>query len=194
MANVSRTGFYPLRTLQGNPWNGQAVQFDVDASNDTAIFIGDVVIMEADGNCAEAAAGSVNIIGVCVGIGTSGNVDHGTAGYWNAANLEARHLAATTAGVIQVCTDPFMLYIAEEDNDTSDLALTDRGSAVDIIAGSGSTTTGISGHVLDSSSASATDGQFKIIELWDDPNNAVGTDAKWVVMPNEHLFKQVVAI
>ena len=59
-----------------------------------------------------------------------------------------------------------------------------------MVAGSGSTTTANSGHLLDSSGVIAADAspgtaQLLVVKLSDRLDNAVGNDAKWFVRINE---------
>lgn len=50
MANVSRVnGFTPVQHLDGSPYNGQFRTYSVPASDGTALGVGDVVKLAADG-------------------------------------------------------------------------------------------------------------------------------------------------
>ena len=67
MANVDRpSGFRPVGSFSGGSWNGAVRTYPVDASNATAIFPGDAITLEADGNVTPAAAGGV-ILGAVAG-------------------------------------------------------------------------------------------------------------------------------
>ena len=66
------------------------------------------------------------------------------------------------------------------------MAATDVGNNADIVVGSGSTTTGTSGMELDSSTKNTTSAQLRIVELIQTADNAIGTNAKWLVKINEH--------
>jgi hypothetical protein len=57
----------------------------------------------------------------------------------------------------------------------------------DHVAGSGSATTGLSGH---EANTAATDAQLRIIGKIDSPDNAWGEHVDLEVVFNEHLFKQ----
>ena len=68
MANADRPrGFTPVGTIDGSPYNSAIRTYPVDVANATAIFPGDAVTLEADGNVAAAGSTSV-ILGVCVGV------------------------------------------------------------------------------------------------------------------------------
>jgi len=182
MANEDKaSGARPVGTLNGANWNDSVRHYSVDSSNGTAIFPGDFVMLEADGNAAPAtAAGGGTWIGVMVG--KVADFD----------NLDQKHLAASTAGTILVTTDPNTIYEVQEDSTGSSLALTDRGNTLDVAAGAGDTDTGRSAHELDSSDI-GTGANLKVVDLVDRPDNEVGTNAKWLVVINEHLYKAAVA-
>lgn len=189
MANVDRpSGATPVGTISGSPWNAAVRPYSVDSSNATAIFVGDFVTLEADGNCTPAAAGGV-ILGVCVGIKKIAEDEFGVSGYHTAPNLDIRYLPASTAGTILVSVGNDILYEVQEDSVGSNLALTDVGANIDLIAGAGSTTTGNSAHELDSSTVTAAgSAQLRIIGKVNRPDNAVGTNCRWIVRVHEsHL-------
>lgn len=175
MANVDAPrGLIPVAS-QGAAISFAVEEMTVDASNATAIFRGDLVKLEDDGNAAPAAAGN-SAYGVCVGVVVNPAV---------AATIHPGYLPATTAGTILVIPAAAdILYEIQEDSDGGSLALTAVGSNVDIVAGAGSTVTGLSAHEIDSSSS--TDGapgsaQLRIVGLVQKVDNEVGTNARWLV-------------
>jgi len=185
MANEDKPhGFRPIRMTNGLPYCGQGESYSVDASNGTAIFVGDVIMAEADGNVAPATAGSAQVIGVCVGV----KVDRSTG-----ATEHPGYLPASTAGTIQVEGGPDVVFEAQEDSVSSDLALIDVFSGVDHVAGAGSTTTGVSAHEIDSDSTT-TSGTFRVLRLYSAPDNEVGTNARWEVVLTEHTFNAATAV
>ena len=181
MANTDRPrGAIPIRRLDGGACL-PANPYSVDASNATAIFIGDFVKLEADGNVAPAAAGD-RILGVCMGV---------LGGY---DNLGTRHLAATTAGDILVNDDPDTISELQEDDGGTALTAAARGALTDIVAGAGSATTGISAHELNQDAVEVTSGQLRLLRLVNRENNAYGDNADWEVMVNEHEFTQTAGV
>lgn len=180
MANSdSPRGLIPVGTLSGAPLSFALVEMAVDSSNATAIFRGDLVKLEDDGNAAPAAAGD-SAYGVCMGVVVDPAV---------AATIHPGYLPATTAGTILVAVGPDVLFEIQEDSDGGSLALTAVGSNVDIIAGAGSTTTGVSAHEIDSSTstdAAPGSAQLRIVGLVQREDNEVGTNAKWLVRLNEN--------
>lgn len=159
-------------------------RFDVDASNGTAVFRGDMLNAEADGRCAPAAAGSTSMLGAAAG-GTT--VDYG------AKSL----LAASTAGTILGHWDPDQKYICQaQTGDTS--AVTALFANVDHVAGTGSTTTGLSGHELNLGVQTTTaSGGFKLIDyLNQEDNDITAANSKWICVLNtgEALLRLVTGL
>jgi hypothetical protein len=185
MANTNRAnGLVPVSTISGAGFGGHLRKFAVDSSNGTAIFRGDLVMIEDDGNVAPATAGSTAIIGVCMGPVVSRAV---------AATEHPGYLPASTAGNILVLVGRDVLYEIQEDSVGGAMVATNVGSVGDHVAGAGSTTTGRSGHVLDSSDviakdASAAAAGLYVFGLIDRPDNEVGNYARWLVKLNEIAF------
>jgi hypothetical protein len=187
MANSNiATGLTPRRYRNGAPFVGPLRKYYVPASDSTALFIGDPVIIAGTGDdrgvpavTRATAASAGRITGVVVGIANDPAVP--------ASNdmLEAGYRAASTEGYVLVCDDPDVLYEIQEDSDTSTLAKTSIGLNADLIAAAGSTYTRRSGFMLDSSTAATTATlQLRIIELAQRPDNEIGTNAKWLVAIN----------
>lgn len=183
MANADRpSGARPVGTLDGSPYNAAVRSYSVDSSNATAIFRGDFITLEDDGNVAPAAAGGL-ILGVCVGI----KPDRATA-----ATEHPGYLPASTAGTIFVEVGRDVVYEIQDDGVGGTPVATLVGSNADIVAGSGSTTTGISAHELDLSDliakdASAASAQLRVIDyVRREDNDVTAINAKWLVIINEH--------
>jgi len=181
MANVDRPGgARPIKRLDGGACL-PANPYTVDASNSTAIFPGDFVTIEADGNVIPAAAGG-RILGVCVDV--DGDYD----------NLTRRYLPATTAGTILVQDDPDCVFLVQEDDGGTALTSEARGGLTDIVAGAGNTTTSISAHELNQDGIGTTSAQLRLLRLHATPNNAYGDNADWEVVVAEHEFRQTTGI
>ena len=93
-------------------------------------------------------------------------------------------LASTTATeiVAYVYDDPDILFRIQGDGS---IAAADVGETADLVAGTGSTTTGRSAYELDSSDIGTGVG-VKIYKLVNRPNNAYGANAEVEVLINEH--------
>ena len=138
-------------------------EYHVDSSNTPGIFIGDLVMIESDGNIAAATADiGLACIGVAVGVK---NV--------NRSAISAGFLAASTEGYIDVVDDPYVVFRVQEDGVGTSLieAQTAIGNTANHVAGTGSTTTGMSGHTINSDDV-GTGAQLKIVGLYENPNNA----------------------
>lgn len=184
MANVDNPyGFWPTRHISGAPYNGQANRYALLAADGTATFVGDLVKIEGtatdDGvpSVEQATAGATNIAGPVIGF----EVDP--------TNLQLLYRLATTLRYALVCDDPWMLCRAQEDSDGGALTITEVGENADIIVAAGNTTTGISAMEIDSSTHTANTANVRIIRLYPVSNNAVGTNAQWEVLINEHCYK-----
>ena len=199
MANVSRpSGLKPVQHLDGSVWNGKVQMFYAPASGN-AIFIGDPVKsggtagaagtvvygvdVEGVSTVAVAAAGDT-LLGVCVGVSPL------------QTDLSKKYRVASTAQLVYVVTDPNVIFEIEEDSVGNNIAVTQVGNNFDMATYiAGSTTTGVSGVLLDSSDSTGTaTAQFRLLGLAKRSDNALGTSAKWLVLINEHEFKSATGV
>ncbi len=174
MANLDAPkGARPINR-DGSAFNGSLRKVEVDASNATAIFVGDFVVQEADGNYTPATAGTTNVIaGVCVGVVVDKAVP---------STEYPGYMPATTAGHILIVDADACYFAIQEDGTGSDAA---RGSTANFLGTAGSTTTGNSAHELDTSEVGqdAAD-QLKLIEKVSTPDNDYGLNCDWIVKIN----------
>ena len=184
MANSDRPrGATPVRYLGGAPYNGAGNLYAVDAANATAIFPGDFIVREADGNVAPyTGTGGGVLLGVCMGAG----VDKQT--FSNLDDLSQRYLAASTAGFVLVADDPSIVFEIQEDDAGTALTSAAGGANCDVLATAGSTTTGQSAHEIDRSTVAATIAQLRLLRLVDREDNEYGDSATWEVLINEHAY------
>jgi hypothetical protein len=182
MPNVDApNGLRPVKHLDGSPFSGTANRYFVPATDSTAIFVGDAVVSagsaDADGipTVAQASAGG-NLLGVVVGIEPE-------------TDESLNYRAASTARYVFVADSPDVVFEIQEDSDGGAIAATAVGNNADLVVGSGSTATGTSGMELDSSGVGTAAAQLRILELAQRPDNEIGTNAKWLVMLNEHERK-----
>jgi hypothetical protein len=189
MANTDAPfGLRPVKHLDGSPYNGAVNRYYVPSSDNTAIYLGDAVVLggTADANgvptAAAYASGGGNIIGVCVG------VEPETA-------ESTIYRVASTARYIYVADAPDLICEIQEDSVGGALAVTQVGNNFDIAVAAGSASTGMSAMELDSSDASGTaTAQLRVIGLSQRPDNEVGVNAKWLVAINEHSFKSTTGV
>ena len=174
--------------LYGAPFNGGVKRYKHDSGDATAIFRGDFVKLagsaDSDGlpTVIQAAAGDTQLLGVVVGFEA------------NYADLSLLNCAASTNRVLLVADDPNTIFSIQEDSVGNNLAAADIGENADIVVGTGSTVTGLSGMELDSSDHKTGTAQLRILRLDPVPGNDVGTNAKYLVVINEHVFKTTTGV
>ncbi len=105
----------------------------------------------------------------------------------NPDNLAMTYRAASTAMYCLVVDDPQVIFEVQEDSAGAALAVTAVGQGVDLVVGTGNTSTGKSAMELDSSSAT-TSGQCKLMRLVNREDNELGDNAKWEVLIAEHQY------
>jgi hypothetical protein len=178
MANINQPrGLEPVMSPYGSIKKTQYRVYNSCASN---LFVGDPVAREAGGTVTIATAGANNkVLGAITDI-------------FDSTGKPVTYYPAT-ADNYKVCVadDPGQEFIMQEDGATSDLALTDEGLNVNLVAGSGSTTTGLSGWQLDSNSNGVSASiQMRLVRQVQDPINAVGDYCRWIVKINNHQALQ----
>lgn len=167
-------GLRPVRYKSGAPYNGAANTYYVPASDSTALFVGDPVLIagSADANgvpsVARAAAGA-RITGIVVGF-TANPADTGDGA------IETGYRPASTEAYVLVADDPTLLFEAQEDAVGGALAVADVGLNVDLVAAAGSTVTKKSGYLLDSSTKVTTAAQVRVVGFSQRIGNVIGTN------------------
>lgn len=162
-------GFRPVRYTNGAPWNGATVRHSV-LSGIGNIFIGDCVdiagtasVSPVDGailaDLALATAGA-RIYGVVVGILPTVSTSQSLNNTYGPTGIYREVLVAVA--------DPNLVFQTTCDEAIATSAIF---NAYDIVATAGSTTTGISGHVLDATGASTTGLGWLWIGVKNDPDN-----------------------
>jgi hypothetical protein len=95
-------------------------------------------------------------------------------------------LPALTAAYVYVSDDPFTLYAVQENGAMVSGA---SGRNADLVAGAGSIITGQSGWQLNSATLATTSTlQLRIVQLLQQTQNAIGTNADWLVKLNTAQF------
>ena len=177
----SAFGLKPVRYASGAPYNGACNRYFVPASDGTALFDGDPVIINGTGDANGvpgaiiATAGATNrITGVVVGFEPL-----------TTPTTPLGYRAASTACYILVADDPNLLFEIQEDAVGGALAVTDIGLNADLVAGTGSTYTKRSGWQLDTSTkATGATLQLRIDSFQQRVDNEVGANAKILVRIN----------
>ena len=183
MANVDKAfGMRPLGNLSAS---GSQKQFGYEIADNQAgaIYQGDLVTVY-DGYLVQFDPSSHT---AAVGVFNGCNYIDPTTGKPTWKNYYPGGVNITQGKIIaDVMDDPNQLFIIQNDGTS---AAANYGKNADVVMGTGSTTTGVSAMVLDTSSIANTAAlNVKIVGLWDVPNNAVGANAVVVVKINEHLY------
>ena len=159
--------------------------YKMSAAYAQALYIGDPMALDASGNAIIASAGTGNVIqGVALGFFTSDFVPLATA-----------YHPSATAGTnyVLLADDPRQLFVIQEDSIGGSKALIDYAGNLNIIDNDGgSTISGLAGWEINSSDvAGATAGdQVRLIGKLRSPDNAIGTNCKWIVRINNHQANQ----
>lgn len=180
MANADTPmGFQPYRHRGGGVIRSSG-DYKIQSGFATALFTGDAVVLTS-GYLARAADSSGTIIGIFEGCrfrDTDGAIKWQPNWVASATTLGSEDVQAF------VYTDPMISYRCQSDTGTAYVDATHKGGVFDIeLDHNGSAITGLSGMEIDLSDTGT--GQFLVIGLIDEPENAVGVNAKLEVLIKE---------
>ena len=195
MANIDAPfGLRPTRHRSGAPYNGATNAYYV-ANDVAALYIGDPVVKTGESNTAGVAAAGAGSFPA----GTLPEVTKATAGDGNAitgvivgfaadpANLDKAYNPANNERVAFVCDDPDVIFEIQADGA---IAAAQVGlNAVLIYTNGGSTSTGLSGAELDTSSdvpAADASNQLTIQRIVNREDVETGANARVEVKINNH--------
>lgn len=193
MANANAPfGLRPVRTV-GGAHTGALSVFTTPAADGTAIYVGDAVTKTSNGT-----GQTVNGIMYpdCVIAATTDIIDGVVVAVLADTDASLPYRAASTLRRLLVCTDPSMLYEVQEGNSGTPFTLNDVGLNVSLSVVAGSTTTGLSGTILDNTTEATTNTLVcKIVEPINRPNLAIGLANRWLVRINRHrLVDQLIGV
>jgi hypothetical protein len=175
--------------MNGEPWSGQGRLIFIPAAQNN-IFLGDPLVPIAGSDAFGVPAYGIATAGASAFIagGFLGN-SNGPAG--SGFTLLQNSPVYSVGGVDRygfICDDPNILFEVQEDSVGGAIAASVASfSNGNLIAGAGSTITGFSGWMLDSSTVTNTANatyQVKLVGLQRGPDNALGNYAKWQVRLN----------
>ncbi|MCR4308166.1 MAG: hypothetical protein NUV80_06425 [Candidatus Berkelbacteria bacterium] len=179
MANVSRiNGFRPVAYLSGAPYNGKVTKYQIDATDATALGVGDMVKFDGTADTLgipgiTRATLSAPCLGAIVGF-VIDPTDLNTPQY----------RAALTLRYALVADDPAIVFECQA-NATCTAALVGNNGEVTIAAAS--TITGMSAMQFDMSVTGTTNtSALKILGIVQREDNAIGTYNKILVKINNH--------
>ena len=183
MANIDKAfGLRPIGNLSAT---GAQKQYGYQIADDQAgtIFQGDLVVLTGGFISKFLPASHTAAVGVFNGC----NYNDPTTGKPTFSNFYPGSVNITSGQIsADVLDDPNQLFIVQCD---ADFVAADVGKNADVIGTGGSTTNGISTMELNSSTLATTAAlNLKVVGLYNDVNNAFGTNAVVVVKINEHVY------
>lgn len=190
MANTSRTGFWPVGTVSGAPWQGSVRRYGVDGA--TNICIGDPVELQANGTLKLLTTGGTAFMGVVVG--TEPVTKSTTSVQGGSTTLEVKYIPKGTAGKVLVCTAADTIYECTANFGANTTTIGTHANAI-VADNTAVSVAKISSATLDSKNLVTTaGGTFRVIDIVDRVDNAedAGTDGsntKVLVVLNAGLAK-----
>lgn len=199
MANTNRAnGFTPIGQLDGSPWNAHVHMYLAPSSDGTAIYVGDAVKSGGTAGAAGTVVNGQDCEGMAtIAVAAAGDTLRGVVvGFLpKQSDLTVIHREASTARIALVVDSPDTVFEVQEDSVGNNIAVTQVGNNFDLAYTAGSSTGGRSASQLDSSDASGTaTAQFRLLGLSKRVDNALGTNAKWKVVINEHELKSTTGV
>lgn len=176
MANTDGAfGFRPI-SKDGSPYNGGTMRCSIIATDTTAVFIGDAVMLDGSSNggypgVTQAATASGGVYGVV------------TAFEANPDALSDQYRKASTLRYCQVAS---VIDTEFECQDDGTITAASSGLNADFIVAAGDTTYGISGMEIDSTTEAATSTlDLQLVRPVDRADNdASAANSKWIVRFN----------
>jgi hypothetical protein len=185
MANTDMPNGAVPCDAHGGHYVGSVNLYHLPATESNDVAVGDFVdgagSADSDGvpTITRSSAGSTNIVGVVVGFKP------------DASYLDDTHRTASTARYAYVADDPDQLFSIQE---SGAIAATDVSGNADILATAVTTATGMSNMELNSASVTTSTAQLRILRLDPSPDNEIGTNARWIVRINEHLYGKTAGV
>ena len=184
MANIDAAfGLRPIAKVGSAPGGTTGTtKYSIADNQGTAIFTGDPVKFKNDGTVEAGTAGDPSC-GVFMGcFYTDPSTSKPTFRNFFPASLSPGDAIAFVAD------DPNQLFIAQQDSAAGNIVAADLNLNADLVFGAGSTTTGMSGVEIDSSSKNTTAAlQVKLLDFYDVPSNdATANNSVLVVKINNH--------
>ena len=184
-------GFRPV-LMQGSAYNGQGQQQMTIASNETnSIFMGDPVVLNANGSISRGSSAGAELVGVFNGcFYTDPTSQKPTFSNHYPGAIVADDIVAN------VITDPDVVF--EVKCDDSNAGRAQVGSTCNIATyAAGSTKSGISGVAIDGSTfATSSASNFAVYDLSTDPDNSdyTAANANILVRINKHQYRDATGI
>ena len=181
MANIDQAyGMRPIAKVGSAPGGTTGTTKYSIASGAAGMFTGDPVKPKNDGTIIPATAGDP-IRGIFMGCFYT-DPSTGKPRY----NNTFPNGTVASDAIAFIADDPDQLYVVQQDSVAAEIVAADLNLNADLVFGAGSTTTGISGVEIDSSSKNTTAAlQVKLIDFYDTPSNdATASHSQLVVKIN----------
>lgn len=164
--------------------NSQVNEYVHQASDGTALFVGDAVVSSATSSSGLTAIPDGTPVVTAAGTTTTGALRGAVAGVRPTySNLTLQYAPASTAIAVLVNDDPKQTFLIQS-NGT--VAVADVGKTAGITSGAGSTVTGQSAYVLTESTVGTSTNCLTILRLAPLQNNALGANGILEVLINVH--------
>jgi len=173
-------GLRPVRHLNGSPYNGGTQKCYISASYAVALFVGDPVLFSPTLAEKDTTARYPTINKAANGIVRGVIVSFDPL----PAALDKVYNPASTERYANVCMDPYVIYQVRDDGAGTPSKVY-PGQNAEMTHGAGSTTTGLSGSILDTSTPTTTvTFPLHIVGLAEQEDNELGDYAVWEVLLN----------
>ncbi len=196
MPNVNAPfGLRPVRNASNAPWTGGCREYFATGATG-AIFKGDPVVLAGSANTSEVQGRAPGTLPtVTVAADGDGDPIHGVCvGVLPVTYDSVIYRADSTDRIILVADDPDLIFVGQCDTAGTDWAATDVGSYANMLVGTGSTATGLSGWTLDTTDgpdSADPSNQLFIMGLYAASDNEIGEFARWEVRINNHGYGNV---
>ena len=177
MANTDGAfGFRPI-SKDGSPYNGGTQRCSIIATDTTAVFIGDVVALDGSSNGGYP--------GVTQATAGGGNTYYGVVTSFE-ADPDALSDQYRKASTLRYCNVASLIDTEFEAQDDGTITAASSGLNCDLIVAAGSTTYGVSGMEIDSTTEAATSTlDLQLVRPVDRADNDASTaNSKWIVRFN----------
>lgn len=181
--NNAPSGFRVSRHFGGGTANRRS-RYHIAGAYGTDIFVGDAVIpVNTSKNIARPGAGNVQLIGVfdgCYYLDPNQSQPQ-----YNRRWPASQAIVAGSTVDAWVYDDPHTLF---EGQASGAFTLAAIGSLADLVVGTGNAFTKVSGDAIDSTTFDASGSVFKVFDIVNRPDNAVGNFARLEVGISKHYL------
>lgn len=191
MANVDAPfGLKPIRHLNGNPWNGQTEKCYVEDATTSNVFVGDPVIFTGTAG-SDVTTGHHKVVTLATDADTNRIYGVVTSIEPILTDLSKSYIPAYTGGYVNVCVDPDVIYIIQDEGAVALDGDSIGANAVFESATAGSTVTGLSGWELDTGDTPGADAsnQCIIMGVHNVEGNSFGVNCIWEVLITNHVLR-----